>query len=130
MNQSIKILTEIRSIILFSQDIPQRMASSVLESLLLNYQLQRNRVGPTEIIYQGKKKFRTQYEDLCKYDMADGKIHLMYLIVNQSKTDGKMLLRKAGYTGGVYREQYEEQMSGVFPVIELVLYWGRAICGS
>lgn len=80
--------------------------------------------GPTEIIYQGNRKLRTQYEDLCKYDMADGEIHLMYLIANQSKTDGKMLLRKAGYTGGVYREQYEGQMPNVFPVIEVVLYWG------
>lgn len=82
--------------------------------------------GPTEIIYQGNKKLRTQYEDLCKYEMSDGKIRLMYLIANQSKTDGKMLLRKAGYTGGIYREQYEEQMTDIFPVIELVLYWGTS----
>ena len=81
--------------------------------------------GPTEIIYQGNKKLRTQYEDICKYDMSDGKIRIMYLIANQSKTDGKMLLRKAGYTGGAYREQYEGQMPGTFPVIEIVLYWGK-----
>lgn len=79
----------------------------------------------TEIIYQGKKKLRAQYEDICKYDMLDGGIRLMYLIANQSRTDGKMLLRKAGYTGGVYREQYEGQMPGVFPVIEIVFYWGK-----
>lgn len=82
--------------------------------------------GPTEIIYQGAEKLRTQYEDLCRYDMADGKIHLMYLIANQSRTDGKMLLRKGGYTGGVYRGQYEGQMPEAFPVIELVLYWGKS----
>lgn len=35
-----------------------------------------------------------------------------------------MLLRKAGYTGGIYREQYEGQVPDSFPVIELVLYWG------
>lgn len=80
--------------------------------------------GPTEIIYQGNRKLRTQYEDLCKYDMLNGKVRLMYLIANQSKTDGKMLLRKAGYTGGIYREQYEGQVPSSFPVIELVLYWG------
>lgn len=80
--------------------------------------------GPTEIIYQGEKRLRTQYEDLCKYEILDGKIHLMYLIANQSRTDGKMLLRKAGYTGGIYREQYEGKRLEIFPVIEIVLYWG------
>ena len=80
--------------------------------------------GPTESIYQGKKKLRTQYEDLCKYEISGNKIKLMYLIANQSRTDGKMLLRKAGYVGGFYREQYEEKIPGIFPVIEMVLYWG------
>lgn len=80
--------------------------------------------GPTEIIYQGEKKLRTQYEDLCKYELVDGKIRILYLIANQSKTDGKMLLRKAGYTGGIYREQYEGKMPNIFPAIEFVLYWG------
>ncbi len=50
----------------------------------------------------------------------------MYLVANQSRTDGKMLLRKAGYTGGVYRGQYEGKMPETFPVIEVVLYWGKA----
>lgn len=81
--------------------------------------------APTESIYQGKKKLRTQYEDLCKYEMAGGQINLMYLIANQSRTDGKMLLRKAGYVGGVYRDQYEEKIHGIFPVIEMILYWGK-----
>lgn len=80
--------------------------------------------GPTESIYQGKKKLRNQYEDLCKYEIEDGKTNLMYLIANQSKPDGKMPLRKAGYTGGIYREQYEKKIQGTFPVIELILYWG------
>ena len=80
--------------------------------------------GATETIYQGREKLRSQYEDLCKYELADGRVNVMYLIANQSQTDGKMLLRKAGYTGGVYREQYEGKMQEIFPVIELVLYWG------
>lgn len=63
--------------------------------------------GPTESFYQGERRLRSQYEDLCKYKYADGNIHLMYLIANQSRVDKKMLLRKAGYTGGIYREQYE-----------------------
>lgn len=33
--------------------------------------------GPTEIIYQGKKKLRTQYEDLCKYELVNGKIKIL-----------------------------------------------------
>lgn len=80
--------------------------------------------GPTETIYQGREKLRSQYEDLCKYELVDGEINIMYLIANQSKTDGKMLLRKAGYTGGVYREQYENKTQNIFPVVEFVLYWG------
>lgn len=28
--------------------------------------------GPTETIYQGKEKLRSQYEDLCKYELAEG----------------------------------------------------------
>lgn len=80
--------------------------------------------GPTETVYQGVERLRSQYEDLCKYDMADGKINIMYLIANQNRTDGKMLLRKAGYTGGIYREQYAGKLPDVFPVIEMVLYWG------
>ncbi len=37
-----------------------------------------------------------------------------------------MLLRKAGYTGGAYREQYEGRTQDIYPVIEFVLYWGDA----
>lgn len=66
------------------------------------------RAGPTETIYQTppdqakeiKGQIRNQFEDVCKYEMSDGHIRLMYLIANQTRTDGKMLLRKAGYTGG------------------------------
>ncbi len=36
-----------------------------------------------------------------------------------------MLLRKAGYIGGAYREQYDGKQSDACPVMELVLYWGR-----
>ena len=55
--------------------------------------------------------------------MADGKVNIMYLIANQSKVDKKMLLRKAGYVGGAYREQYGCS-ADAFPVIEFVLHWG------
>ncbi len=81
--------------------------------------------GPTESFYQGREKLRDQYEDLCKYELKDGNVRIMYLIANQSAVDGKMLLRKAGYTGGAYREQYEGKTQDIFPVIEFVLYWGE-----
>ncbi len=82
--------------------------------------------GPTETIYQGRETLRDQYEDLSKYELIDGRIRVMYLIANQTGVDSKMLLRKAGYTGGIYREQYERKIQDTFPVIELVLYWGRS----
>ena len=82
--------------------------------------------GPTESAYPGQWNLRSQYEDLCKYELTDGNISLMYLIANQSRPDGKMLLRKAGYTGGIYREQYEGKVKDSYPVIEFVLYWGES----
>ena len=81
--------------------------------------------GPTETIYQGREQLRNQYEDLTKYELIDGRVRVMYLIANQTGVDSKMLLRKAGYTGGIYREQYEGKIQDTFPVIELVLYWGN-----
>lgn len=50
----------------------------------------------------------------------------MYLFANQTRVDKGMLLRKAGYIGGEYRRQYEKQNQGVYPVIQLVLYWGSS----
>ena len=81
--------------------------------------------SPTETLYQGEKKLRNQLEDIAKYDMADGEIRTVYLFANQTKKDPDMLLRKAGYIGGIYREQYEKKIQNRFPVIELVLYWGK-----
>lgn len=81
--------------------------------------------GPTETFYQGQENLRNQFEDLSKYELEKGQVRIMYLIANQTETDGKMLFRKAGYTGGIYREQYERKMKNTFPVVELVLYWGK-----
>ena len=86
--------------------------------------------GPTETIFQGLERLRSQFQDLCKYEMLDGRINLIYLIANQTNIDGKALLRKAGYTGGLYREQYERKMPNLFPVVEMVLYWGKARWGK
>ena len=83
--------------------------------------------APTETLYFGDsgKRFRNQYEDLAKYEMREGQIQTMYLFANQTLPDSRMILRKAGYIGGAYREQYEGKAAGSYPVIELILYWGE-----
>ncbi|MCM1089288.1 MAG: Rpn family recombination-promoting nuclease/putative transposase [Butyrivibrio sp.] len=80
----------------------------------------------TETLYSGggEGKLRNQYEDLAKYEMQDGRVSVVYLFANQSTVDYRMVLRGAGYVGGVYREQYEGKHPDVAPVIEIVLYWG------
>ena len=83
--------------------------------------------APTETLYYGDsgKRLRNQYEDLAKYEMREGQIRAMYLFANQTLPDSRMILRKAGYLGGAYREQYEGKISCTCPVIELILYWGK-----
>ncbi len=85
----------------------------------------------TESLYKGmKQKLKRQMEDVAKYDMLDGKKRILYLIANQSRTDRKMILRKKGYEGGAYREQYDGKVQDLCPVMELVLYWGRGHWGG
>lgn len=83
--------------------------------------------APTETLYSGDngKRLRNQFEDLAKYEMREGQIRTMYLFANQTQPDSRMILRKAGYIGGAYREQHEGKASGTFPVVELILYWGK-----
>lgn len=47
------------------------------------------------------------------------------MIANQTTMDTKIVLRKAGYTGAGYREQYEGKATGTYPIIEMILYWGK-----
>lgn len=81
--------------------------------------------GPTETVYSGKEALRSQIEDVSKYEMIGGNINALYLFANQTTVDDGMLLRKAGYLGAAYREQYDGKITEVFPTMELVLYWGR-----
>ncbi len=81
--------------------------------------------APTETLYQGSGENRSQMEDLAKYEFVDQELMAVYLLANQMTVDGRMLIRKAGYTGGYYREQYEGKAHGTCPVLELVLYWGK-----
>ncbi|MCM1193709.1 MAG: Rpn family recombination-promoting nuclease/putative transposase [Butyrivibrio sp.] len=82
--------------------------------------------APTETEYTAPGAvMRNQLEDISKYEMQAGKIRVQYLLANQSDMDGKMILRKAGYVGAAYREQYDGKVQDKFPVISLVLYWGQ-----
>lgn len=82
--------------------------------------------APTETVYQGKDAMHSQLEDVSKYEVVNGKIQAQYLFANQTGIDHGILLRKAGYTGAAYKEQYDGKAPDVYPVMELVLYWGRS----
>ncbi|MDE6640668.1 MAG: Rpn family recombination-promoting nuclease/putative transposase [Acetatifactor sp.] len=82
--------------------------------------------APTETEYAAPGSLlRNQLEDVSKYEMQDGKIKVQYLLANQSDVDSRMILRKAGYVGAVYREQYDRKVQDDFPIVSLVLYWGE-----
>ena len=81
----------------------------------------------TESLYaDSTNTLHNQLEDVAKYRVTGGMPRALYLFANQTKVDKGMILRKAGYIGGEYRRQYEKQNHGLYPVIELVLYWGMA----
>ena len=63
-------------------------------------------------------------------DVAADLINALYQFANQSGPDSRMVLRTAGYTGAVYREQYEGKSRGCCPVMDLVLYWGKKPWGN
>ena len=87
--------------------------------------------APTETEYAPPgSALRNQLEDISKYEMQDGRIRVQYLLANQSDADGRMVLRKAGYVGAVYREQYDGKVQDDFPVVSLVLYWGKGHWGK
>lgn len=83
--------------------------------------------APTETEYAPPGSvLRNQLEDISKYEMDGEKIRVQYLLANQSGSDKGMILRKAGYVGAVYREQYDGKVADSFPVVSLVLYWPGA----
>ena len=81
--------------------------------------------APTETLYPGKPGFlRNQFQDISKYEMKDSTIKIQYTIENETRATRKMILRKAGYEGALYRNQFEQ--GNTFPVISIVLYWGKS----
>lgn len=80
--------------------------------------------APTESIYaDSKSTLRNQLEDVAKYEVVNGKTKAEYMLANQTTPDNKIVLRKAGYTGAGYREQYEGKITETYPIVEMVLYW-------
>lgn len=80
--------------------------------------------APTESLYSAANGvLHNQYNDVSKYEMKNGRIAMQYTLENQSNPDHKILLRKAGYEGAIYRQQYEGKET--YPLITLVLYWGK-----
>ncbi len=80
--------------------------------------------APTESLYPAAQgMLHNQYNDVSKYEMRNGRIVLQYTLENQSKPDYRILLRKAGYEGAIYRQQYDGK--DTYPAITLVLYWGE-----
>lgn len=84
------------------------------------------RPAPTETLYHGtQKSLHNQFHDVSKYEMSGSVIKLQYTLENEMGCNSKMILRKAGYEGAVYREQYDRKVWETYPFIGIVLYWGR-----
>lgn len=72
-----------------------------------------------------QNKLLEQLQDQSKYDMTEGEIHAQYMLANQTESHWNMALREFGYLGGAYREQAGEKLHQTYPVIGLVLNWGK-----
>lgn len=82
--------------------------------------------APTETLYPGQaKSLRNQFHDVSKYEIKTEEVKVQYTLENETWCNSKMILRKAGYEGAVYREQYDKKVRDIYPVISLVLYWGQ-----
>ena len=82
--------------------------------------------APTETLYRSRKhQLRSQFHDVSKYETGHTGIKVQYTLENEMRCNRKMILRKAGYEGAVYREQYDGKIQETYPVIGTVLYWGK-----
>lgn len=64
--------------------------------------------APTENLYLGKEgDIRNLYQDISKYVVENGKIKAQYSVENEIQAKKKMVLRKAGYEGAVYRQLFD-----------------------
>ena len=80
--------------------------------------------APTVTLYESTyETLRNQYNDVSKYEMTGQEIGIQYVLENESKRNSRLILRKAGYEGAIYRSEYDNKH--VYPVVVLVLYWGK-----
>ena len=78
----------------------------------------------TESIYlQDNGILHNQLNDVSKYQHKEGHISAQYIVENQTKIDSRIILRKIGYLGAIYRRMYDQEK--VYPVFLIVLYWGK-----
>lgn len=71
--------------------------------------------APTETIYFSKQgKLRNQFHDVSRYEMHGSKIWIQYVLENEVSPDKRLVLRKAGYEGVVYREQFDRKCQDIF----------------
>lgn len=85
---------------------------------------QNLQAAPTETLYHGKQGgLRNQFHDVSKYEMDNDKIRAQYTLENESVVKRKTILRRAGYAGAVYREQYGGK--DIFPFVSITLFWGK-----
>lgn len=91
--------------------------------------------APTETLYENTAvvaaddadkdmygRLCNQYNDVSKYETENHRIKIQYVLENESNENYRLILRKAGYEGAVYRGEYDEKQ--IYPVVILVLYWG------
>lgn len=81
--------------------------------------------GPTESFYVGQDaEQHSQFQDYSMFEVRRGEVLALYTMENQSRIDGRMPLRCAGYEGAAYRRQYQtETGQSVYPVFCVVLNW-------
>lgn len=66
--------------------------------------------APTETLYPGTSAcLRNQFQDVSKYEMDAERVKIQYTMENETKAKRKIILRKAGYEGALYRNQVEQK---------------------
>ena len=66
--------------------------------------------APTESFYlAGDSGLKNLFQDVGMYLVRNGQIKMRYMLENHTKVERRMVLRKAGYEGAIYRRQLEEK---------------------
>ena len=76
--------------------------------------------APTETMYYSQSgKLRNQFHDVSKFATKHGTIQVQYTLENETRAARKMIFRRIGYEGAVYREQLDCRSD--YPFIGLML---------